>query len=179
MDSHKITKAFNFAAQKHSSQRRKGADAEPYINHPVEVGYLLAVNTDGKDVDLICAGVLHDTLEDTETSYEELVREFGKTVADIVQECTDDTSLTREERKRLQAENIGHKSDKAKMLKIADKTSNLNSTLEKPPLSWDNARKMEYLTSAKLVVDQCRGINVGLEKGFDAAYQRGLKAFGA
>jgi guanosine-3',5'-bis(diphosphate) 3'-pyrophosphohydrolase len=173
-----LTKALLFAAKKHTDQRRKGERAEPYVNHVMEVVDLLARHTDGKNYDLMCAGALHDTIEDTGTKYEELKKEFGENVADIVRECTDDKSLPKAERKRLQAENAAHKSDNAKMVKMADKISNLNSILTSPPPDWDASRKEEYFNWAKKVVDNCRGVNAGLEKEFDDTYKKGVKAFG-
>lgn len=172
-----LTKAMNFAAQKHVDQRRKGAQQEPYINHVAEVAWLLAENTGGKDVELIAAGFLHDTLEDTETTYAELLREFGQNIADIVQEVSDNKSISKPERKRLEAEGAPHKSDKARMLKIADKTSNLRTILESPPPDWSEERKKEYFIWAKSVVDGCRGLNKGLEDGFDTLYKKGMALY--
>ncbi|MDP2206098.1 MAG: HD domain-containing protein [Alphaproteobacteria bacterium] len=172
-----LTRALMFAAQKHTDQRRKGERAEPYVNHLIDVVDTLARHTDGADVDLLMAGALHDTIEDTETKYEELKREFGENVADIVRECTDDKSLPKAERKRLQAENAPHKSERARMVKIADKTSNLRSILDSPPPDWDNARKLEYFDWSKSVVDGCRGINAGLEREFDDLHKKGTAKF--
>lgn len=172
-----LTRALMFAAQKHTDQRRKGERGEPYVNHLIDVVDTLARHTDGTDVDLLMAGALHDTIEDTETKYEELKREFGENVADIVRECTDDKSLPKAERKRLQAENAPHKSERARMVKIADKTSNLRSILDSPPPDWDNARKLEYFTWSKSVVDGCRGINAGLEGEFDDLHKKGVAKF--
>lgn len=173
-----LSRALLFAAKKHTDQRRKGERAEPYVNHLIEVVDLLATHTDGKDADLLAAGALHDTIEDTGTKYEELKKEFGENVADIVQECTDDKSLPKAERKRLQAENAPHKSDRAKMVKMADKISNLRSILDSPPPDWSLARKQEYFTWAKSVVDGCRGVNEGLEGEFDKTYAKGVQKFG-
>lgn len=165
-----ITKAAHFAAVKHVHQRRKGERQEPYINHLVEVSEILAQCTDDQDV--IVAGMLHDTLEDTETTYEELVQEFGVNIANIVREVTDDRTLPKAERKRLQVQNAPHKSDQAKMIKIADKISNLRSILNTPPAGWDNNRKREYFDWAKQVVDGCAEINGKLECKFKAVYGR-------
>jgi len=174
----KLTRAMVFAAQKHTDQRRKGDRGEPYVNHLIEVVDLLTQHTDGKNIDLLCAGMLHDTVEDTETTREELVREFGENVADIVMECTDDKSLPKAERKRLQVENAPHKSDDTKMLKMADKISNLRAILTSPPPGWDAQRKQEYFTWAKAVFEGCRGVNAGLEKEFDTVYKKGAKQLG-
>lgn len=174
----KISAALLFAAKKHTDQRRKGERGEPYVNHLIEVVDLLAKHTDGTDADLLCAGALHDTIEDTGTKYDEIKKEFGENVADIVQECTDDKSLPKAERKRLQAANAPHKSDRAKMVKMADKISNLRSILDSPPPDWSETRKQEYFTWAKSVVDGCRGVNEGLEKEFDSTYKRGMQKFG-
>jgi guanosine-3',5'-bis(diphosphate) 3'-pyrophosphohydrolase len=173
----KLTKAFLFAAQKHAGQKRKGENQEPYVNHLIEVVDILARHTGGTDVDLLCAGALHDSMEDQGVTHAELVREFGKAVADIVQECTDDKSLEKAERKRLQIEHAPHKSTSARMLKMADKISNLNSILNSPPPDWSDTRKLEYFEWSKKVVDGCRGINAGLEAEYDRMYKTGMQKF--
>jgi guanosine-3',5'-bis(diphosphate) 3'-pyrophosphohydrolase len=172
-----ITRAMEFAAHKHTDQKRKGARAEPYVNHLVEVARLLADATSGEDPALAAAGLLHDTLEDTHTTFEELEREFGAEVAGLVQEVTDNKSLLKAERKRLQIETAGKKSPRARLIKIADKTSNLRSILGSPPTDWSTQRKREYFDWAKLVVDRCRGINAQLEELFDRAYADGMAIF--
>jgi len=169
----KIARAVHFAALKHKGQRRKGEDAEPYINHLAEVSETLALHTNGEDLNLVIAGLLHDTLEDTETTYDELVSAFGHDVADLVKEVTDDKNVPKAERKRLQVENAPHKSTRAKMIKIADKISNLNSILNSPPKDWPPDRKREYFEWAKRVVDACGGINSGLDEAFAEVYAKG------
>jgi guanosine-3',5'-bis(diphosphate) 3'-pyrophosphohydrolase len=169
-----LTRALMFAARKHADQRRKGAAAEPYVNHLADVALLVAEATLGADAIVVVAALLHDTLEDTHTTREELEREFGPQVAAVVGEVTDDKSLAKAERKRLQVENAAFKSDRAKLVKIADKTSNLRSILESPPLGWDVARRREYFQWARRVVDGCRGVNPRLEEWFDEAYAAGM-----
>ncbi len=159
-----LTKALDFAARKHTDHRR------PYINHLAEVARLLADATDGHDLDLLLAGLLHDTIEDTETTYDELVSEFGTVVADLVAAVTDDKSLEKAERKRLQVETAPNKSDRAKMIKIADKTSNLRSIAASPPKDWSTERQREYFEWAREVVVGCRGVNDTLEEWFDEAH---------
>ena len=119
-----LMKAAHYAAMKHTDQRRKGEREEPYFNHLSEVAQILAEHTDGNDPILVACGLLHDTIENTGTNYEELAAEFGAEIADLVQEVTDDKSLPKAERKSMQIENAPKKSARAKMLKIADKTSN-------------------------------------------------------
>jgi (p)ppGpp synthase/HD superfamily hydrolase len=170
-DVSKIAKAFHFAAEKHSDQRRKGTRAEPYVNHVAEVAALLAEHTGGRDTDLIVAGLLHDTVEDVDVTYEEIEKEFGANVAHLVSEVTDDKSLPKAERKRLQIEHAAHASPRAKMLKIADKTANLRTLLESAPPDWTETRITEYFEWSKKVVDNCRGVNTGLEAGFDKLYR--------
>jgi guanosine-3',5'-bis(diphosphate) 3'-pyrophosphohydrolase len=172
-----LTRALMFAAQKHTDQRRKGERAEPYINHLIEVVDLLAQHTGGTNTDVLLAGALHDTVEDTDTSYSELVKAFGENVADIVLECTDDKSLPKMERKRLQVEHAPHKSDNAKMVKMADKISNLKAILASPPPDWSETRKLEYFNWAKDVVDGCRDVNAGLEQAFDKLHVQGVQKF--
>lgn len=171
----RLTHALNFAARKHSDQRRKGAQAEPYINHLIEVADLLA--RAGADEETLLAGILHDTVEDTETTYDELKREFGENVADIVMECTDDKSLEKQVRKQLQVEHAPHKSASAKMVKMADKISNLRSILLSPPPAWDDARKLEYFEWSNRVILGCRTANSQLADVYDGLYKQGLAKF--
>jgi len=172
-----ITKAFNFAAERHADQRRKGAKAEPYINHPAEVAAILAEH--GADAVLIAAAILHDTIEDVGVTYAELAWEFGSFVADVVQEVTDNKTLPKQVRKQLQIEHAAHASPRAKMLKIADKIANLKALLASPPADWAAARIAEYFEWAKKVVDNCRGVNPGLEDAFDKVYVQKGKAVAA
>ena len=171
-----VARALDFAARKHSKQRRKGEAGEPYVNHLAEVARLVAEATGGKDTVAVLAALLHDAIEDTPTPREELEREFGREVAEIVAEVTDDKSLPKTERKRLQVETAPRKSHRAKLVKIADKTSNLWSIAKTPPVDWDLRRQREYFDWAARVVAGCRGTNSTLEKWFDEAHAAGLEA---
>lgn len=168
----KISRALDFAAKKHVHQRRKGELAEPYINHLTDVARMLAEATDGRDTTLIIAGLLHDTIEDQNVRHEELIQAFSQEVADLVLEVTDDMTIAKPERKLLQVAYAPFKSPRAKMLRIADKTSNLNSVLTSAPAHWDLARRREYFEWAKRVIDGCRGVNAHLETLFDQAYAK-------
>jgi GTP diphosphokinase / guanosine-3',5'-bis(diphosphate) 3'-diphosphatase len=159
--------ALHFAADKHRDQRRKGAHKAPYINHPIEVAEILARVADTQDTALLLAAVLHDTIEDTQTTPEELEEKFGREVLDIVIECTDDKSLPKVERKRLQIEHASHKSPKAKLVKMADKIANLKDLTNFPPDDWSMQRKQEYVTWSQSVVDGLRGENAALDALFD------------
>src|SRR5471030_2082946 len=174
----KLSQAADYAARRHGAQRRKGASAEPYINHLTEVAALLAEATGGSDAVLVMGGLLHDTLEDTDTTYEDLVQRFGPEVAALVAEVTDDKSLRKEERKRLQIEKTAGKSRRAKLLKIADKTSNLRSLLASPPKGWTDERLRDYVVWTAEVVRSCRGLNEKLEAAFDAVHAEASKRFG-
>jgi (p)ppGpp synthase/HD superfamily hydrolase len=171
-----FARALDFAARKHVHQRRKGELAEPYVNHLSDVARLLAAATNGEDVTVVIAGLLHDTLEDTETSVGELAKEFGQEVAELVAEVTDDKSLPKAERKRLQIETAPHKSERARMIKLADKTSNLHSLISSPPRDWSAERIRDYIDWAGKVVAGCRGINPYLEAEFDRARRRAKAA---
>lgn len=164
----KILRAASFAAGKHRFQKRKGADAEPYINHPLEVANLLASVGGIEDADIIAAAILHDTIEDTETSRDELIELFGIRVADIVAEVTDDKSLPKAERKRLQIDHAPHLSSGAKLVKLCDKISNVTDVMKSPPADWPLERKLGYVDWAENVVNGVRGINAALEDHFDA-----------
>ena len=170
-----VMQAAEFAAHRHTGQRRKGEAGEPYVNHLAEVARLLADATDGADADLIAAGWLHDTVEDTGTSAAEIETFFGPRVAGLVIEVTDDKSLPQAERKRLQVEAAPHKSAAAKTLKIADKTSNLRALMLSPPADWPSERILDYVDWAEKVVAGCRGVNPALEAVFDETLDRARK----
>jgi len=165
----KVCCAADFAARRHASQRRKGAAAEPYLNHLAEVASLVAGSVREPEWMLICAAWLHDTLEDTDTKREEIVELFGEQVAAIVTEVTDDKSLAKAHRKELQVLNTPHKSNDAKLIKLADKTSNLRSLAASPPEWWDQARVLAYVDWAESVVQTCLPLNEALAREFCAA----------
>lgn len=164
--------AVAFAARKHRDQRRKDAEASPYINHPIALAHVLAVEAGVADGVVLCAAVLHDTLEDTETTLEELRREFGEEVAGVVLEVTDDKSLDKSTRKRLQIERAGQCSVPARLVKLADKISNLRDLLDSPPATWSAERKREYVAWSAAVVDGLRGTHPVLEAIFDSLLER-------
>ena len=167
-----VFKALAFAAKKHRDQRRKDPAASPYINHPIALAEILSCEADIIDADIICSALLHDTVEDTETTQKELEEIFGKRISQIVMEVTDDFNLPKVERKRLQIEHAAHISDQAKLVKLADKICNLRDVAECPPPEWNLQRRRDYFDWAKQVIDQLRGINKKLEAMFDAAYTR-------
>ena len=161
--------AIAFAAAKHRNQRRKDAEASPYINHPLQLAHVLATEGGISDLKTLMAAVLHDTVEDTETSYDELVERFGKRVADVVMEVTDDKTLVKEDRKRRQVEHAPHMSKRAALVKLADKTCNLRDVAKSPPAGWPLQRKRDYFDWAKEVVDGLPAVNKKMRKAFEAA----------
>jgi len=167
-----LLKALAFAAHKHRDQRRKDPEASPYINHPIALANVLVNEGGVNDVEVLCAALLHDTVEDTATTHEELVDAFGARIARIVAEVTDDKKLPKADRKRLQIEHAASLSPEAKLVKLADKICNLRDVAQRPPASWDLARRREYFDWAKRVVDGLRGVHPGLEAAFDAAYEK-------
>ena len=166
-----LVRAYHFEAAGHSHQRRKGAAAEPYVNHLTEVAELVATASGGGDIDLINAAVLHDTVEDTKTTFDELTATFAPRVAALVAEVTNDMSLPKAERKRLQVEHVVHASPAAKLIKLADETANLWALLPSPPTDWSAERTAECFAWAERVIAGCRGTN-WLEAEFDAACVR-------
>jgi guanosine-3',5'-bis(diphosphate) 3'-pyrophosphohydrolase len=162
--------ALEFAAHKHRDQRRKDASASPYINHPIALARLLAVEGGVTDVKTLVAAVLHDTIEDTDTTYEELVEHFGRKVADVVAEVTDDKTLPKPRRKALQIEHAPHLSRRAALVKLADKTCNLRDVAHHPPAGWPLARRRQYFDWAKAVVDGLPPVSKKLRRAFDAAH---------
>lgn len=167
-----ILRATLFAARAHAGQTRKGAAAEPYVNHVIEVATILAEH--GAPQEAILAGLLHDTVEDTEATHADLVAAFGSAVADLVAEATDDKSLPKETRKALQVSHAPKKSDAAKQLKLADKISNLRAIADSPPANWNHARRTEYLGWAGRVAAGCKGVNPGLDALFEETYRAAL-----
>lgn len=167
-----IARAWNFSAERHSKQKRKGEAQEPYVNHLAEVAELVAYATEGQDANLVAAAVLHDTVEDTATLPGELASVFNADIAELVMEVTDDKRLDKTERKRLQVAHAAAKSQRAKILKLADKTSNLRSIFKSPPNDWDTERKREYLGWAREVATGLRGSSRWLEARFDEAAEQ-------
>jgi guanosine-3',5'-bis(diphosphate) 3'-pyrophosphohydrolase len=163
----KLLEVLLFAARKHSQQTRKDAEGSPYVNHLIEVAELLARVGGVRDFDVLAAAILHDSVEDVGVTPEELEKKFGKRVRKIVAEVTDDKSLPKEERKRLQIEHAPHLIPEAKLVKLGDKISNVREIGASPPEKWDLARRVEYIEWARAVVDGCRGTNAALEKHFD------------
>ena len=167
-----FVKAVAFAADKHRNQRRKDAEASPYINHPIELANVLANESSVGDVTVLCAAVLHDTIEDTDTTSEELQAIFGPKVAAVVMEVTDDKSLEKSVRKQRQVEHAPHISKEAKLVKLADKICNLRDILASPPADWTAERKQNYFEWAAKVVAGLRGVHPGLESVFDGLLAR-------
>ncbi|MBC7804507.1 MAG: bifunctional (p)ppGpp synthetase/guanosine-3',5'-bis(diphosphate) 3'-pyrophosphohydrolase [Candidatus Parcubacteria bacterium] len=165
-----LFRALSFAAHKHRDQRRKDADASPYINHPIALAEVLTREGGITDVEVLAAALLHDTIEDTATTLDELRENFGERVAGMVAEVTDDKDLPKADRKRLQIEHAAGISSGAKLVKLADKICNLRDVAERPPSRWDLQRRQEYFEWARQVIDQLRGTHRELEAAFDAAY---------
>jgi (p)ppGpp synthase/HD superfamily hydrolase len=162
-----VSEAADLAARRHSGMQRKGRGNEPYINHLAEVANLLSIATEGADAELVAAGWLHDTIEDTETTHRELAEKFGERVASFVVEVTDDMALPKDERRRRQVVEAPKKSPGAKLIKIADKISNIRARILPRPNQDERDDLIDYLAWAEKVVQGCRGINAVLDRTFD------------
>lgn len=171
----RLMAALAFAARKHRHQRRKGADAPPFINHAIEVAELLTRIAGVSDPVTLQAAVLHDTIEDTGTKPAEIEAAFGPEVRTIVEEVSDDKSLEHEERRRRQVANAPALSEPARLIRIADKIANARAIADSPPVPWSLDRCREYLLWTREVVDGCRGCCPELEAAYDEALQRGLE----
>ena len=174
-----ILKAAEAAARWHAGQRRKGAAGEPYINHPLEVARLVAEAVDGNDASLIAAAFLHDAVEDQNIPLGLIAAMFGDDTAALVAEVTDDKSLPKAERKRLQVEKAPHQSPRAKILKLADKTSNLRAMAESPPVDWPLERRREYVGWARSVVAGLGDVCPSLQAQFEEAAKKAEEALNA
>ena len=162
-----LLKAIRFSADKHRNQRRKDNAQSPYINHPIEVAQLLWEVGGVHAVNILLAAILHDTVEDTHTRPEEIRDQFGQEVLALVLEVTDDKSLPKQDRKRLQIETAPHKSYGAKLVKLADKCCNVRDLVTTPPENWSLERRREYLLWSEQVVAGLRDTNAALEEFFD------------
>jgi guanosine-3',5'-bis(diphosphate) 3'-pyrophosphohydrolase len=168
--------AIHFAAEKHRDQRRKGQEASPYINHTIEVAHLLLTVGGVSDPTTLTAAILHDTIEDTDTAPEELEERFGKEIRQLVEEVTDDKELPWEERKRLQVQHTPDASHRAKLIKLADKISNVRDVTHAPPRGWSHERRRWYLEWTAEVIAGCRGTNPALEMTYEHVLREGLSA---
>jgi GTP diphosphokinase / guanosine-3',5'-bis(diphosphate) 3'-diphosphatase len=164
-----VLRAADAAARWHVHQRRKGAAKEPYINHLLEVATLVAEATEGTDPNLVVAALLHDAIEDCDVPIKIIADTFGTDVADLVKEVTDDKTIPKEEQKKRQVESADRKSDRAKTLKLADKTSNIRALISSPAVDWSVRRKIDYIEWGRQVVEGLRGVNPYLEDEFDNA----------
>ena len=166
-----IFEATHFAAEKHQNQRRRNKEASPYINHPIAVAEILWRVGQVRDIPVLVAAILHDTIEDTDTTPEEIEKLFGPEVLTLVQEVTDDKSKPKQERKRLQIVNAPHTSPGAKLIKLGDKISNIHDITTSPPASWSLDRKLKYLDWSEQVIAGVRGTNAALEACYDQLLQ--------
>ncbi|XP_037092505.1 guanosine-3',5'-bis(diphosphate) 3'-pyrophosphohydrolase MESH1-like [Pollicipes pollicipes] len=167
-----LLRATNFAAVKHKDQRRKDPEGTPYINHPIGVAYILMDEGDVTDIEVLQAAILHDTVEDTDTTLDEIQDVFGEKVRSIVAEVTDDKTLPKAERKRQQVLHAPTRSHQAKLVKLADKLYNLRDLTRATPAGWDQPRVEEYFQWAAQVVDGVRGTNKALEAKLDEVFRQ-------
>src|ERR1700751_1229391 len=162
-----VSEAAELAAHRHNGLTRKGRGSEPYINHLAEVANLIAAATDGADAELVAAAWLHDVIEDTETTREELAQKFSERVASLVVEVTDDMNLPKSERRRLQVVDAPHKSPGAKLIKIADKISNIRARVLPRPTQDERDDLFDYIAFTENVVAGCFGVNAMLDQAFE------------
>ncbi|CAF0732847.1 unnamed protein product [Adineta steineri] len=160
----KFMHALQFAAHKHRFQKRKDSDGTPYINHPIGVAHILSNEAGIKDIDLLIVALLHDTVEDTETTHEELQQEFGTRIADLVAELTDDKNLPKAERKRLQILNAKQLSSDAIIVRLADKIYNLRDLNRETPVGWSEQRVKEYFEWSVQIARQLAGHNAQMDE---------------
>ena len=173
-----VLKAAQFAAQKHKGQIRKDRDECPYIDHLKSVARVIAEVGGINDPQIQAAAWLHDTLEDTETTPEELEATFGKRVCQLVQEVTDDKTLPKEERKQQQIQHAPKLSPDAVLIKLGDKISNVIDVSNTPPTDWTLERRKEYLDWAEAVIDKCPKVNSALEQRFEDVLKKGRSYLG-
>lgn len=172
-DTARLLQALHFSADKHRFQKRKDRGASPYINHPIEVATVLATVGGVADLITLVAAVLHDTIEDTATTPEELEQRFGRDVRLVVEELSDDKTLPKARRKQLQIDHARGSSHRAKLVKLGDKICNVRDVTHAPPDDWSLARRREYLDWTEQVVAGCRGASATLERYYDQVLAEG------
>ena len=175
MSNQLILKAAHFAAQKHRDQRRKDEDSLPYINHPISVAKINSEIGNIEDPEVLAAALLHDTIEDTKTTPEELIDNFGERVCSLVQEVTDDKNLPKLERKQRQIDHAKEISEGAALIKLGDKISNVTDITNTPPTDWDSNRRLDYFEWAEKVINNCPRVNESLENHFAEVVRKGKK----
>ena len=173
MNNQLILKAAHFAAHKHRNQKRKDEEKIPYINHPISVAKIISEIGNIEDPEVLAAALLHDTLEDTKTTPEELIDNFGERVCRLVQEVTDDKTLPKLERKQRQIDHAKEISKDAALIKLGDKISNVTDITNTPPTDWDSNRRLEYFDWAEKVINNCPKVNEKLENHFKDSIQKG------
>ena len=171
-----ILKAADFAAYKHRNQKRKDEEKTPYINHPIAVAKIISEIGNVEDPEVLAAALLHDTIEDTKTTPEELIENFGERVCHLVQEVTDDKTLPKLERKQRQIDHAKEISKDAALIKLGDKISNVTDITYTPPTHWDNERRLEYLEWAEEVINNCPKVNEALENYFAKTIKTGRES---
>lgn len=171
-EAQQLLKCVKFASDKHKTQKRKNPEQTPYINHPVNVANILANEANITDIKVLQAALLHDTVEDTDTSFDEIESEFGEEIRNIVDEVTDDKTLPKQKRKQLQIEHAPTCSKKAKLVKLADKLDNLRDLERIAPIGWSTERVEEYFQWSKRVVDGLRGTDRYLEEQLDEIFKK-------
>ncbi|CAN8064239.1 unnamed protein product [Agarophyton chilense] len=167
-----LIKAMDYSTEKHRDQKRKNSKKHPYICHPVRVAKRLLVDGGVSDISTLVAALLHDTVEDTDATLEEIDELFGAHIAQLVDEVSDDKSLPKEIRKRNQIEHAPHISPEAKAIKLADKLDNLTELVDIAPIGWDEERVVKYFDWAEAVVQGLRGVNSVLERQLDEIFQQ-------
>jgi GTP diphosphokinase / guanosine-3',5'-bis(diphosphate) 3'-diphosphatase len=173
-DTQRLLSAIRFAAERHRDDRRKGETAAPYINHPITVADQLAEQGLGDDIELLMAAVLHDVIEDTDATYDDLNRQFGSRVAGIVLEVSDDKTLEKEARRQKVVDSIGKKSREARLIKLSDLRANVHDIVHYPP-KWTVERKLNYLRWAERVAVAIAGTHPGLEEALNTELKAAMR----
>lgn len=173
-----LLRAASFAAERHRGQSRKDDLSHPYIEHLLEVAFLVADTGRIDDTEILAAAILHDTLEDTDTTASELREQFGVRIAALVSEVTDEDGLSENIRRQRQVEHAPLLSDGAKLIKLADKISNVAFITRSPPDDWSLKHLRDYVAWAAAVVSGMRGVNQELEKHFDESAAKARATFG-
>ncbi|EDW83097.1 uncharacterized protein Dwil_GK22495 [Drosophila willistoni] len=169
--SKKFMECLQYAAHKHRDQRRKDPQESPYVNHVINVSTILAVEAGIEDENVLMAALLHDVVEDTDASFADVEELFGGDICSLVREVTDDKTLEKQQRKRLQIANAAKTSSRAKLIKLADKLDNLRDLQINTPRGWTEERRVQYFVWAKQVVDQLRATNSILEEELDKIFK--------
>jgi len=163
-DAEAVLGAAIFATEKHKSQVRSNEKKTPYIIHPIEVADLVMKIGHVYDKDVLITALLHDVMDDTQTTYEQITSLYGTKVSSYLEEMTSKQGLSLKEQKKQQIMQAFRQNPSVAIIKLSDKLSNLKTLATSPPPSWSRDRIDQYFQWAQTVIENLPESNQLLKK---------------